>query len=607
MPPLLFLAMWIVLGGCSSKATIPIAEFGAPAPAARAADGVVASNMLRDDYAGVAECTQCHGKRAAHFATSPMRTMTRVGTTPTLSTPFDGRVFSFKGETARLYEKGGERFVELDAERTGQVVYRVTKAIGGRYREDFAGVAVSGEVPETPAGTEWILPFSYMIETDTLRYKGYSVPIVERPGLHVSGQWNATCAFCHNTAPRFLRAWGDVVERAPGYQANFVDRTLPRDLRWVHTVTDPRRFEEALVAELGYLGETSVPRREAPASQLDAGLVTHGIEVLRDNLREDHLVDLGIGCEACHLGSAQHVEDPRNVRPTFEPRSDFMTFGPRDGHTPTEAEWINRTCAQCHSVIFSRYPYTWEGGLRKRNPGGSVSNSGEARDFMLGACSTQMSCVDCHDPHAADAPEALAAMRTAAGNGVCTTCHGDYADVETLAAHTHHAPTGEGSACLNCHMPQKNIGLNTNLTAYHRIGSPNDPERVLGDRPLECALCHADSSVDELVTTMEAWWGGSFDRAKLGRLYGTTRGSIVETTLRIGKPHEQLVALHLLESSSIADRERHAAALLTHEIPLVRYHALGVLRALTGEDVAIDLHVERAQIEEQVDAWLRPR
>ena len=47
----------------------------------------------------------------------------------------------------------------------------------------------------------------------------------------------------------------------------------------------------------------------------------------------------------------------------------------------------NRACARCHQVLFSRYPFTWEGGRRDAIAGGSHINSGEARDFLLGGCS----------------------------------------------------------------------------------------------------------------------------------------------------------------------------------------------------------------------------
>ena len=66
---------------------------------------------------------------------------------------------------------------------------------------------------------------------------------------------------------------------------------------------------------------------------------------------------------------------------------------PPRGQTGTRAQWINHTCAKCHTVLFTHYPWTWEGGERKeRMPGGSSISSGEGRDFQLGGCSSQMAC-----------------------------------------------------------------------------------------------------------------------------------------------------------------------------------------------------------------------
>ena len=44
---------------------------------------------------------------------------------------------------------------------------------------------------------------TYVFECGASRYKGYSVMVKERPGLHVGGVWNQTCIFCHNTMPYF--------------------------------------------------------------------------------------------------------------------------------------------------------------------------------------------------------------------------------------------------------------------------------------------------------------------------------------------------------------------------------------------------------------------
>ena len=67
-----------------------------------------------------------------------MHLMTRVPEGAHIRAPFDGTTFRFKDDSARLTEKDGARFVELTSPRGGRHVYRVTRVIGGRYREDFA-------------------------------------------------------------------------------------------------------------------------------------------------------------------------------------------------------------------------------------------------------------------------------------------------------------------------------------------------------------------------------------------------------------------------------------------------------------------------------------
>ena len=53
------------------------------------------------------------------------------------------------------------------------------------------------------------------------------------------------------------------------------------------------------------------------------------------------------------------------------------------------------------------------------------------------------------------------------------------------------------------------------------ISSPTDPKRVLGDRPLECALCRADKSVEQIIVDDGDLMGQDYyDRAAHRTLYG---------------------------------------------------------------------------------------
>ena len=514
-----------------------------------------------------------------------MHLMTRLPAGAAIHAPFEaGATLRFKEDTARLVERDGTRYVDLQSAQYGDHRYRVTRVIGGRYREDFAGVEVGGGGGDL---RELLLPVSYVFETRSLRLKGYSVLVGERPGLRAGGVWSETCVFCHNTVPYFDAMWGELAgPGAPTYQGTVVDRLLPRERRWRFEVggAGDAALLDAVAAEVTAVGGTP-PR----AGDDRRAALAHGIRELRSRFGASNFVEIGIGCEACHGGSREHVVDPR-VHPDFAPRSAFLQVRPEAGGEVTRAEQVNRVCARCHQVLFSRYPYTWEGeGRRGGKPGGSSITSGEARDFLLGGCARRMSCSTCHDPHAEDRRADLDRLATTAGNAVCVRCHPQYGPAPALAAHAHHDPNGAGASCVACHMPKKNMGLGYALTRYHRIGLPDDPVRVERDRPLECALCHVDKSVGDLVGKMESWWGRKYDRAALANLYGTLEARPLPATLMRGKAHEQAVAVAVLGEAHRTEALPGIARQLANPFPLVRHYAKRSVDALAERPCPVDL------------------
>ncbi len=535
--------------------------------AAPAGPRTVRSNVARADYAGSALCSGCHADIASTWEHSPMHRMTRDARGAEVRAPFDGTRWAFEADAVTLEQKGGERFVHIASGGGAEKTYRVTRVIGGRTREDFAGVDVAG------ASDEMVLPISFVYATRALRYKGYSVMVHQRSTLRAGPVWGRTCIFCHNTVPEMDRFLGAVAGgRARPYQGEQVDRWLPAERRSQTRVLDDASFERVAGEEIARLGGAT-----PPPGQSARVMAQRAIEVVRAGFDGAGLIEVGIGCEACHGGSVEHARDP-GVRPTFVPTAPWLDLAfPRPG--PAQA--VNRACARCHQVLFSRYPYTWEGGRRDANAGGSHINSGEARDFLLGGCASAMPCTTCHNPHGADDPAAMRVLATSAGNHACTPCHADLADPERLRRHAHHDPAGAGGSCVACHMPRKNMGLDGVLTRYHRIGSPTEPARVLGDRPLECALCHADASVRHLVDTMEAWWPKErYPRQRLEELYGSLDANVMRATLERGKAHEQAVAIGTLAEAHARDAAPLIARQLGNEYPLVREWARRALDAL---------------------------
>ena len=585
-----------------------VAPPAAPPPSSpRADDGrLVASNILRGDYAGSAACAPCHAAIYARWKDSPMRRMTRLTSETTPKAPFDGTTFHFKGDSVTMEEHAGRRYMRVVTRKAGESLYRVTKVIGGRYREDFAGYEVaSTDDGAPPLGNplkEPVLPASYLIFAGKWRYKGYSVMVKERPYIEKGGApWRQTCIFCHNTTPYLSTVYDDLQVSPQGaYQGSVSDRILPEDRQWKLRPGDAAGLGKALSDEIAHLQKKPA---KAEGGAVEA-LLGEAVKVTSARFDESHLVEVGIGCEACHNGSREHVVDPRRM-PSLLAQGPLVRLTTPKGAAPTPAEAVNHTCARCHTVLFSRYPYTWEGGLRNGSAGGSTINSGEARDLLLGGCAGQLACTACHDPHGEDSREKLDRMGTVAGNPICLSCHAKYTGKEALSAHTHHAPEGQGSACLSCHMPRKNTGLSYRLTRYHRIGSPTDRERVEKDRPLECALCHADKPAGELVAKMESWWGKSYDRATLTAVHGDLAQSSIVSALARGKPHEQMTAAAVLGERGSRSQAGLLVPLLSSEYPLARYHARAALEALVHAPLPVDLDGDAAEIQKSSLEWLQ--
>lgn len=568
-------AVLVVVAAChGGSAHGPEAHASAP----------LTSNVLRGDYAGSEACADCHGAIYDAWSRSPMRNMTRDAATAHIEAPFDGATLKVGTDTITMEQEGGDRFMRI-ASPEGDSRWRVTKVVGGRYREDFVGVDTA-----STSGIEHVLPATFVFSNHGWRYKGYSVMVKERPHSSVAGVWSQECVACHNVMPAATLLYDDIYgDKLPSYQGKLSDRTLPAGKKWPARARDEEKLARALDDEIRFLGG------DLPAGKdsLDA-VLPQAARVTNEKLDGAHLVELGVGCEACHNGSKQHAADP-NVKPSFALVSDALEVSPPKGQEGTKTQWINHTCAKCHTVLFTKYPYTWEDKQRRtKDPGGSSTTSGEGRDFQLGGCASQMSCTTCHDPHTMDSRQKLDEMATKAGDKICARCH------SKTPEHSHHKTVG----CISCHMPKKNMGLDYVMDRYHRIASPTETAKVEGDAPLECALCHADKSVEALVSQMETWWGKKYDRDKLRKLYaGDRANNALISTVLYGKPHEQAAAMSALGDAKSTRAVEWIMKMMTHDYPLVRYFAKRALQNITGDPVNIDVEAPVDQIRTQVREW----
>jgi DmsE family decaheme c-type cytochrome len=160
-----------------------------------------------------------------------------------------------------------------------------------------------------------------------------------------------------------------------------------------------------------------------------------------------------VGCEGCHGDGTQHMEegDPALIRTFANPVED--TAACIDCHgSKSQGEWHasthameNMSCLDCHSIH------------QEANPLNSCKDCHQATfaQFQLPShhpvLEGHMSCVGCHDPHAATESQLKTNMRL---NDLCYTCH----QAKEGPFIFEHEPVVED--CSLCHTPHGSVANN---------------------------------------------------------------------------------------------------------------------------------------------------
>jgi hypothetical protein len=405
-----------------------------------------ASNITRADYVGPEVCADCHPENHAAWRASLHAVMNQLPAG--VVAPFAGETVAYAGGRARfLRDDAGAPIMELASAGEPRALrrYRVTRTIGARGLQEYAGTGDDGVERRLPFGW-WLArpgwyPQPYFDSWFAAEYDAAGRPAFDAFRAD-DAPWATRCAWCHNTYPFELR-----LARAPG-----VGHGPERHV----SLTAP-----------------------APGAPLEL-------------LPVDQLVTVGISCESCHLGGRAHAADEAAIH--FGPVSPRLTRAadapPLDGGR-RDPRLVNTLCAQCHSTPSPRYP-----------DGAASRNSTEALDLAAGACASAIACTHCHDPHrrgpgagAPDDPTHLAA---------CAGCHPALAGDAAARAHARHDPAD--ASCLDCHMPRLVEGIGA-VVRSHRISSPAAPGMLATAAPNACTLCHLDRSIRWTVDELARGWG----------------------------------------------------------------------------------------------------
>ena len=160
-----------------------------------------------------------------------------------------------------------------------------------------------------------------------------------------------------------------------------------------------------------------------------------------------------VGCEGCHGDGTQHMEegDPALIRTFSNPAEDTVVCLDCHG-SKSQGEWHasthameNLSCLDCHSIH------------HEANPLDSCKDCHQTvyAQFQLPSHHPvkegHMSCVGCHDPHAATESQLKTTMRL---NDLCYTCHQSKEGPFIFE----HAPVVED--CSLCHTPHGSVANN---------------------------------------------------------------------------------------------------------------------------------------------------
>ena len=412
-----------------------------PAPAPPAGTPAVAADPA--GFVGSDACAGCHQGEAKAWRGSHHARAMQHAAADTVLGDFNGARLAYSGREAVFRQQDGRYFVQAEGADGKDGVFEVRYVIGLEPLQQYL-VAL-------PDGRIQALPFAWDTrERDAGGQRWYSLYPEEDIGagdaLHWTGpyqNWNWMCADCHTT----------------NLDRNYDAATDQFNTTW-------SEFDVGCEACHGPgSGHVAWTRADAPARKADP---TRGLRVLLDERKGQ----------------------------TWQ--TDAQTGLPARSPARTSQRELT-ACAQCHS---RRSPHAegmdHDGSLLQtheiaRLDGGLYFADGQQREEVYEVGSFMQSrmhaagvtCSDCHEPHSGE-------LR-APGDAVCGQCHApsQYARPE----HTMHSPASAGSACVDCHMPERAyMGIDLRRDHFMRVPQPAASAAV--GAPDACTGCHTDRDAD---------------------------------------------------------------------------------------------------------------
>ncbi len=400
-----------------------------------------------DSYVGSKQCASCHAQAYESWKESHHYQAMLPANEENVLGDFSDQEFEYAGITSRFFRKDGKYFVATDNDKGQLQVFEITYTFGFFPLQQYL-------VP-FPDGRYQALNIVWDSRTKSMGGQRwihlYPVdPVTHDDIVHWTGafqNWNSRCAVCHST----------------GLEKNYSSATNRYETSW-------KEINVACEACHG------------PASS--------------------HLEWAGGDRQAADKGFAFSLDDRGAFGPTNG--ASTRTFSRLDGNRPTVQV---ETCAACHSrrselaefhagrLFSDQYRLSpLEPGLYF--PDGQINDEVYVYGSFLQSKMQQAGvvCTNCHDAHSN-------AVR-ADNNQLCTQCHIN--TVYDRPEHHRHEQSGQGSSCVNCHMPVKTYMV-IDDRHDHSFRVPEPRLTLELGIPNTCNQCHQDKNAQWALDALESW------------------------------------------------------------------------------------------------------
>ena len=233
--------------------------------------------------------------------------------------------------------------------------------------------------------------------------------------------------------------------------------------------------------------------------------------------------EIDVSCEACHGPASKHLEWAAKAEYARETDNNFGLLVKTSGID--NKEYVD-LCVRCHTRRGSLSDFHHSADLYNHSiPNLPTSEEyfidGQIldEDYVYGSFTQSkmymqnVKCNDCHNVHST--------KRLFEDNRLCTQCH-RADDYDTYNHHFHKSKgeagkaviaddgvkfeVGEGTKCINCHMPARfYMGPDYRNDHSFRIPRPDLTEKM--GTPNACNQCHADKSTKWAIDYVNKWHG----------------------------------------------------------------------------------------------------